>query len=273
VSRSNDAIPMALTIAGSDSSGGAGVQADLRTFAALGVYGASAITAITAQSTTGVYGVHLVPSEMVLAQIDAVLADLPIRVVKTGMLASAATVRLVADRITSSGLDAVVDPVIVSSSGTRLLSEEGEALLLSRLFPAAALVTPNVPEAEALLGAKIASESDLALAARALVKRGAKAALVKGGHLIGDPVDVLADGENELLVLRGSRIDTRATHGTGCTYASAIAALLSRGLDLRAAVCEAHAFVRGAIASAAEAPIGQGSGPLHQLHKWYAWNA
>jgi hydroxymethylpyrimidine/phosphomethylpyrimidine kinase len=262
-------IPCALTIAGSDSGGGAGVQADLRTFAALEVFGASAITAITAQSTREVRAVWPVPAEIVAQQIDTVLDDLPIRTVKTGMLQRVEIVRLVAERIGSRDLVAVVDPVMVSKSGARLLDADAVRTVLEVLLPVAALLTPNLPEVEALLGVLPSTEGEMIDAGRALVDRGAKAVLVKGGHLAGEPIDVLLEPGRDPLRLGGERIATRSTHGTGCTYSAAIAAELAKGVALRDAVRSAHAYLRAALLAAASAPIGSGSGPVHHMHPFY----
>lgn len=267
----SDAPPMALTIAGSDSGGGAGVQADLRTFAALEVYGASVITALTAQSTTEVRDVLAVPASFVVSQLDTVLDDLPIRVAKTGMLHRQEIVGAVAERIRARGLVAVVDPVMIAESGARLLDPDAERAILERLVPAAALVTPNLPEAEALLGRPVQTEAEMVEAGRALIGRGAQAALIKGGHLAGAPTDVLVTTGGAVHLLKGARIDSHATHGTGCTYAAAIAAFLARDLPLLEAVDRAHTYLREAIAAGATVHIGRGKGPVHHMHPWYAW--
>lgn len=261
----------ALTIAGSDSGGGAGIQADLKTFAALEVYGASAITALTAQSTTEVRGVQVIPAAFVRAQIETVLDDLPIRFAKTGMLAESSIVDMVASIAEARELVLIVDPVMIAESGARLLDLEAESFVKNRLLPRARLVTPNLPETQALLGALPRSVPEMISAARALIALGAQAALVKGGHLDGDPIDVLVDGDRgEPVILEGPRIDSRATHGTGCTYSAAITALLSRGLPLEDAVRAAREYLRGAIAAAAaRPPIGRGKGPVHHLHRFY----
>jgi hydroxymethylpyrimidine/phosphomethylpyrimidine kinase len=267
-------IPIALTIAGSDSSGGAGIQADLRTFAALSVHGATAITAITAQSTAAVQGVWPLPPDAVRAQIAAVLEDLEVGAIKTGMLHGAPLVRAVASAIASrAAIPLVVDPIAVSSSGTPLLDAEGLAALVEDLLPRARLITPNLDETERLLGARPATIAEMIAAARAIVGRlGAKAVLIKGGHLDGDPSDVLVDGAGEPRVLGSRRIETSATHGTGCTYAAAITALLARGAPLDEAVDRAQRFVHDAILAASRAPkLGRGKGPLHQLHAFYPW--
>lgn len=264
--------PRAMTIAGSDSGGGAGIQADLRTFAALGVFGTSAITALTAQSTTEVRGVFGVSPDFVRMQIDTVLDDIEIEVVKTGMLFNGEIVEVVAEAIEEHRLIAVIDPVMIAESGARLLDPGAERKILEELIPLAELVTPNLPEAGALLGEEVDTKEKMIAAARALIDRGAKAALIKGGHLAGDPCDVLLQKSGALTVLEGPRIASRATHGTGCTYAAAIAAGLARGHDLEAAVSRAHAYLREAISAGADVAIGRGKGPVHHMHPWYAWD-
>jgi hydroxymethylpyrimidine/phosphomethylpyrimidine kinase len=241
-------MPIALTIAGSDSGGGAGIQADLKTFAAHNVYGASAITAITAQNTVGVTAVQALDSDLVTAQIEAVAGDLRLNVVKTGMLATSAIVEAVAAALVSLELpSAVVDPVMLAKSGDRLLDEEAIAALRMELLPRARVVTPNVPEAEVLTGHTIASLADARDAARRIHALGASAVVVKGGHLLGEEaVDVLYDGHT-LAEFRVPRLDARYTHGTGCTFASAIACHLALGRSLTDAVRLAKAYVTGAI--------------------------
>jgi hydroxymethylpyrimidine/phosphomethylpyrimidine kinase len=264
-------LPCALTIAGSDSSGGAGIQADLRTFAALAVYGASAITAVTSQNTRGVRAVSPVAPALVADQIDAVLDDLDVRAVKTGMLANASIVSAVASRLNAYDGAVVVDPVLVSTSGTALLDDDGVELLRTRLLPRAHLVTPNLDEAARLMGFPVRSVDDQMRAARALVdETGAHAALIKGGHADGAVlIDVLFDGI-EVHTLTSKRIDTRHTHGTGCTLSAAITAELAKGAKLVDAVTRAHAYVHEAIAQAANLGVGRGRGPLHHMHRWYA---
>ena len=253
----------ALTIAGSDSGGGAGIQADLKTFHHFGVYGTSALTLVTAQNTLGVRRVEPLAPSLVSAQIDAVAEDLRPDAVKTGALGSAAIVEAIAAAVARHRLGPlVVDPVILSKNGRDLLDADALDALRRLLVPAAALVTPNLPEAAALLGAGVApGERGLAEAARALLGLGARAVLVKGGHLPGaEVVDVLAD-RDRVLTLRAARIDTPHTHGTGCTYSAAIAARLARGDDLADAVRTAHAWVQRAIATAPG--LGRGHGPLN----------
>ena len=257
---SSVARPVALTIAGSDSGGGAGIQADLKTFHAFGVFGTSAVTAITAQNTVGVSAVHPVPVDVVRAQIDAVASDLPPVAVKTGMLASAELVRVVAAAITEHRLiNLVVDPVMVATSGDRLLDEDAEASLLRQLLPLAAVVTPNLQEAAILTGSPVEDLDDMRAAARTLVQLGAGAALLKGGHLEGDAMDLLWDGRVEH-VWRKKRLDTPHTHGTGCTLSAAIAAGLAKERSLHEAVDRAVDFVGRAIASAPG--LGSGHGPV-----------
>jgi hydroxymethylpyrimidine/phosphomethylpyrimidine kinase len=253
----------ALTIAGSDSGGGAGVQADLKTFAAHGVFGTSAITAVTAQNTRGVTAVHVLPVAMVRAQIDAVVTDLRPAAVKIGMLATAEIIAEVARALDAHALPHVVlDPVMVAKGGSALLAAEGVdrmPMLLSRC----ALVTPNLAEAEVLTGFEVRDRAAMERAARALVDAGAAAALVKGGHLTGDTViDILWDGRAGR-VFESPRLDTPHTHGTGCTLSSAIAAQLALGLDLAGAVAAGIDYVRRAIASAPG--LGSGHGPLNHF--------
>ena len=258
--------PVALTIAGSDSSGGAGIQADLKTFAALGVFGTCAITALTAQNTQGVRGVHPVPADFVVAQVDAVLDDLAVTAVKTGMLATAEIVQAVAALAAAGRLPRlVVDPVMVASSGDRLLEPQAERLYVEALLPHAAVFTPNLREAEVLLGTPIRTLAEQREAARALGALGPGIVVVKGGHAVADTaeeaVDVVWDGRS-LHELRAPRIDTGNNHGTGCTFASATAAALAKDSDAREAIQGAKAFVSRAIAAGAAWRIGRGHGPL-----------
>ena len=255
----------ALTIAGSDSGGGAGVQADLKTFAALGVYGTSAITAITAQNTMGVVRCDLVPVEGITAQIEAVAGDLPIHAVKTGMLASAAIVEAVAATIDELELpNVVVDPVMLAKSGDRLLDDDAVVAMRAELFRRAFVVTPNIPEAEILSGMAIGSVDDAREAARRIQGMGATAVVVKGGHGTGgEIVDVLFDGHT-FVEFKTRRIHSRNTHGTGCTFASAIAAHLALGFGLADSVGRAQTYVTGAIRHGLG--LGRGHGPLD--HFW-----
>lgn len=254
-----------LSIAGSDSGGGAGIQADLKTFSALGCYGMTAITAITAQNTCGVTGIHGIPPEMLQAQIDAVVQDIGVDAVKIGMLHAPEVVRVVADAIRTHQLPHVVlDPVMVATSGDRLIAEETVGVLVRELFPLAEVITPNLDEAGWLLGRKIEGIGMLDEAAQALRGLGAQAALLKGGHLPGDEVvDVLALPDGRCHRLASPRIATRNGHGTGCTLSSAIAAQLALGLPLVPAVEAARAYILGAIAAGADVTTGRGQGPLN----------
>lgn len=253
-----------LTIAGSDSGGGAGIQADLKTFAALGCYGMSAITALTAQNTSGVRAIHAAPPEFLSQQIDAVVEDIGVDAVKIGMLHSPEIVRTVAGAIERHRLPNVVfDPVMVATSGARLIDEPAVEVLVTELFPRTSLVTPNLDEAALLVGFAIHDDGTLQRAAERLIARGARAVLLKGGHLPGEEVvDLLltADGRRE--IWRASRISSRNLHGTGCTLSSAIAARLALGDDLVAAVAAARDYVRKAIESGADVRTGRGHGPL-----------
>jgi hydroxymethylpyrimidine/phosphomethylpyrimidine kinase len=263
--------PAALTIAGSDSSGGAGIQADLKTFAALGVYGASAITALTAQNTRGVNGINLVPAAFVRAQIDAVFGDLEIGAVKIGMVAQLASIDAIVDALKRwSPKHVVLDPVMVATSGDRLLAAEAVDALRTRLIPLASIVTPNLPEAAALLDEPVAVEAaEIERQGQRLLALGCPAVLIKGGHGEGsESIDYLVrDGRT--LALPAPRIATRNTHGTGCSLSSAIAAELAKGAELEAAVRNAKIFVSAAIASADRFAVGHGHGPIHHFHRFY----
>ena len=255
-----------LSIAGSDSGGGAGIQADLKTLSALGCYGMTAITAITAQNTRGVTGIHGIPPAMLKAQIDAVVEDIGVDAVKIGMLHSPEVVGVVADAIRAHRLPHVVlDPVMVATSGDRLIAAETAAVLVQELFPLAEVVTPNLDEAGWLLGRPIDGVEALEGAAHGLLRLGAQAALLKGGHLPGDwVVDVLAQqGVAGVQRLQSQRIATHNGHGTGCTLSSAIAAHLALGLPLAQAVEQARAYILGAIAAGADVRTGHGHGPLN----------
>ena len=263
--------PIAVTIAGSDSSGGAGIQADLKTFAALGVYGASVIAALTAQNTKGVTGIHDVPADFIAQQIDAVFSDLDVGAVKIGMLSQVAAIQAVAQGLSRhKAKNIVLDPVMVATSGDRLLTSEAVAVLRRDLIPYAIVVTPNLPEAAVLTGASIArNEREMEVQAREILALGARNVLIKGGHSDGaESVDLLI-GQGEVVRLSAKRIATKNTHGSGCTLSSAIAAGLARGLDLITAVQEAKAYVTAAIAAADRLTIGHGHGPLNHLpHGW-----
>ena len=260
---------VALTIAGSDSSAGAGIQADLKTFAALGVYGACVITALTAQNTQGVSAIHDVPPEFIAAQIDAVFADIDILAVKIGMLGRSAAIEAVARGLTRhKARHIVLDPVMVASSGDRLLAPDAVGALRRLLIPRALLLTPNLPEAAALTGASVArNEQEMETQARQILELGARNVLIKGGHGEGnDSVDLLV-GQGELVRLSAKRIATNNTHGTGCTLSSAIAAGLAKGADLVSAVQAAKSYVSAAIAAADQIHIGHGHGPLHHFYR------
>ena len=255
--------PVALTIAGSDSGGGAGIQADLKTFAAHGVYGLSAITAVTAQNTVAVTGVQEIEPELVSAQIAAVVSDFPVGAAKTGMLSSAPIIRAVAKAVEDHELRVVVDPVMVAKSGDRLLRPDAVDALREELLPRAALLTPNVPEASDLTGLRVENEDEMRAAGEKLLEMGARAVLMKGGHLDGDPVvDLFLEG-NRAVRFGGHRIHTRATHGTGCTLSAAVAANLALGRTLPEAVKQARRYLRTAMFRAT--PLGQGHGPLGHL--------
>ncbi len=254
-----------LSIAGSDSGGGAGIQADLKTFSALGCYGMTAITALTAQNTRGVHGIHGVPPEFLAAQIDAVVEDIGVDAVKIGMLHSPEVVRVVADAIRRHRLPHVVlDPVMVATSGDRLIAPETVGVLVKELFPLVEVITPNLDEAAWLLGRRIEGADALPGAVEDLIVLGAPAALLKGGHLPGDwVVDLLALRNGVVRKLESARIATHNGHGTGCTLSSAIAAQLALGLPLVQAVEAARAYILGAIAAGAQVTTGRGHGPLN----------
>ncbi len=263
--------PIALTIAASDSSGGAGIQADLKTFAALGVYGASVITALTAQNTQGVSGIHAVPAEFVTAQIDAVFSDLAVGAVKIGMVADPTVMDAIAAGLTRwSPKHVVLDPVMVATSGDRLLANEAVEALRTKLIPRAAVITPNLPEAAALLDEPMAmTEAAVEAQGRRLLAMGCAAVLIKGGHGEGrESIDYLVDA-NGVITLSAPRTPTRNTHGTGCSLSSAIAAGLARGETMETAVRNAKVFVSAAIAQADRFAVGHGHGPIHHFQKYY----
>ena len=257
--------PRVLSIAGSDSGGGAGIQADLKTIAALGCYGMTAITALTAQNTLGVRSIHGVPPQMLRDQIDAVVEDIGVDAVKIGMLHAPDIVQTVADAIDRHALGTVVlDPVMVATSGAVLIDDPAIAVLVRELFPRATVVTPNLDEAALLVGRPLASESDMEAAAQDLLAMGARAVLLKGGHLAGAEVsDLLLTASGAAHWMRAPRIPTPNTHGTGCTLSSAIAAHLALGASLLDAVLAARTFVRGALEAGALVRIGGGGGPLN----------
>jgi hydroxymethylpyrimidine/phosphomethylpyrimidine kinase len=263
--------PVALTIAGSDCSGGAGIQADLKTFAALGVYGASVVTALTAQNTQGVSGIHPVPAEFVSAQIDAVFSDLTVGAVKIGMVAQLEVIDAIVaalDRWTPDHV--VLDPVMVATSGDRLLAAEAVEALRTKLIPRASLITPNLPEAAALLDEPVAAnEADVERQGRQLLSMGCRTVLIKGGHGQGqESIDYLIDA-NGATALAAPRIATKNTHGTGCSLSSAIAAGLAKGEEMETAVRNAKAWISAAIAAADRFSVGHGHGPIHHFHKYY----
>ena len=257
----------ALTIAGSDSGGGAGIQADLKTFAALGVYGTSALTAITAQNTLGVMGVQEMTPDMVAAQVDAVVSDIGTDAVKTGMLSSSPIIQVVADKVREHSLpNLVVDPVMVAKGGDPLLQEEAVDALRTLLVPLALVVTPNLPEASVLVGYEVSTLEQARQAARDIVAMGSGSVVVKGGHLEGDAVDVFYDG-SDFREFSAPRVETTSTHGTGCTFASAIAAGLAGGMPVEEAVGQAKAYVTEAIRRSF--PMGGGHGPLNHFHAFW----
>jgi hydroxymethylpyrimidine/phosphomethylpyrimidine kinase len=257
-------VKIALTVAGSDSGGGAGIQADLKTFHQFGVFGTSVVTAVTAQNTLGVRSWQALPTSLIAQQLDAVAEDLPPRAVKSGMLGSSEVVEAVADGLSRHRLpNYVLDPVMVATSGDRLLDVDAEHLVATRLVPLATLVTPNLDEARILTGEEVRTVEEMERAARALLRMGARSALVKGGHLEGvEVVDVLAK-DGEVRRLTRPRLPTGSTHGTGCTLSSAVAAGLALGASLEEAVGRALDFVHRAIAAAPR--LGRGNGPLNHF--------
>jgi hydroxymethylpyrimidine/phosphomethylpyrimidine kinase len=263
---------IAVTIAGSDSSGGAGIQADLKTFAALGVYGASVITALTAQNTQAVTAIHDVLADFIAAQIDAVFSDLDVGAVKIGMLSQSAAIEVVARGLARHrARNIVLDPVMVASSGDRLLAPAAIAVLRSELIPHALVVTPNLLEAAALTGASLAhNEREMEVQAREILSLGARTVLIKGGHSDGEEAVDLLIGQGEVVRLSAKRIATKNTHGTGCTLSSAIAAGLAKGLDVIAATQAAKAYVTAAIAGADRLRVGHGHGPLHHFYQQWS---
>ena len=254
-----------MTIAGSDSGGGAGIQADLKTFAALGVYGTSVITAVTAQNTLSVDGIAELSPEMVSSQIDAVMSDIGADAVKTGMLAHSGIIEAVAECIDSLNMpNVIVDPVMIAKSGDRLLREEAINAYRTLLIPRALVVTPNIPEAEALTGTTIETDEDARRAARIIANMGARNVVIKGGHREGPVIDLLYGEEGLVREFTSERIQSKNTHGTGCTFASAIAANLAHGRSVERAVFRAKEYVSAAIEAAY--PVGRGHGPLNHFY-------
>ncbi|WP_320197714.1 bifunctional hydroxymethylpyrimidine kinase/phosphomethylpyrimidine kinase [Agrobacterium sp. rho-13.3] len=263
---------IALTIAGSDSGGGAGIQADLKTFSALGVYGASVITAITAQNTRGVSAVEDISAAMIAAQMDAVFSDLDVGAVKIGMVSRIETIETISDRLHDAGRQVVLDPVMVATSGDRLLQEDAIETLRSKLLPLALIATPNLPEAALLSCQPLATNrQEVIVQAETILKLGIQAVLIKGGHGSGpESVDLLLDG-NSVQEFSMPRIETRNDHGTGCTLAAAITANLALGYSLADAIGLAKEFLQGALAAGRELHVGHGHGPVHHFYRW--WNA
>ena len=260
-------IRKALTIAGSDSGAGAGIQADLKTFAALGVYGTSAITAITAQNTVGVTEVLALSPKLVGAQIDAVIGDIGAHAVKTGMLANGAIIDAVVQKIREHRLkNVVVDPVMVATSGDLLIQKSAVHALRTKLIPLATVVTPNIAEAEALTGMKLRSSEETREAARQIIKMGTRTVVIKGGHLKGPAMDLFYDGK-KFTALNAPRIRTKNTHGTGCTFSAAIAAYLAKGEGIDSAVALAKKYITRAIQSSFS--IGAGHSPVHHFHRFW----
>lgn len=256
-------IPKAMTIAGSDSGGGAGIQADLKTFAALGVYGTSALTAVTAQNTRGVFAIAEVPEEVVIAQIDVTMEDIGADAVKTGMLSAPSIVEVVADRLEAWGTPLVVDPVMVAKSGDHLLQPAAVGMVKRLLLPLARVVTPNIPEAEVLSGRQITTIDDAREAAKAIAALGPRFVVIKGGHSPGEPVDRVWDGE-ELHEFASERVLTQNTHGTGCTFSAGIAAFIARGLPPLEAIAAAKDYLTEALRQSYA--IGDGHSPVN--HFW-----
>ncbi|MFC4768370.1 bifunctional hydroxymethylpyrimidine kinase/phosphomethylpyrimidine kinase [Effusibacillus consociatus] len=254
-------IARALTIAGSDSGGGAGIQADLKTFTVLGVYGMSALTAITVQNTLGVHGIYNLPLEAIEKQIDAVVTDIGVDAVKTGMLSQVPIIELAAAKIRQHRIrNLVVDPVMVAKGGARLLEASAQNALIEHLLPVAQVVTPNLPETEVLIEREIRTVDDMREAAKRILEFGPRTVVVKGGHLAGDAVDIVYDGEN-FYELASPRIETRHTHGTGCTFSAAVTAELAKGKNVLEAVSVAKEFITCAISDSLE--LGGGHGPTN----------
>ncbi len=264
--------PIALTIAGSDSGGGAGIQADIKAFSARGAYGASVITAITAQNTRAVTAVEEISPPVVAAQIEAVLDDLAVGAIKIGMLSSPDIIHVVAAGVRGRGIPVVLDPVMVAKSGDSLLQDEAVSALIEELLPLAALITPNLPEAARLLGESTVAETDAEMEGqgRLLLELGPKRVLMKGGHAQGEVcTDLLLGDGAEPLALTAPRIDTKNTHGTGCTLSSSIAAEIAKGETVERAARNAHAYLQAAIRAADDLKVGSGHGPVHHFHEFW----
>lgn len=256
-----------LTIAGSDSCGGAGIQADLKTFSAHKVYGMSIITAVTVQNTQGVFAVHDIPADMIKKQIEVIFDDIHVDAVKIGMVSKTETIKAIAHTLSKYSVqNLVIDPVMVSKSEFHLLQPEAKEALINYLLPMATLVTPNLPEAEVITGLKISTLEDMKKSADLIRKIGPKYVLIKGGHLDGEATDILYDG-NEFSYYNSPRINTKNTHGTGCTLSSAIASNLGNGLPMKEAIEKAKLYITGAIENSF--PIGKGVGPVHHFYKLY----
>ena len=256
-----------LTIAGSDTCGGAGIQADLKTFSAHGTYGMSVITAVTAQNTQGVFDVQNIDPEIIKKQIDAIFTDIDVAAVKIGMVSVTETINAIADKLEQYKPEKIVlDPVMISKSGFDLLLPEAKEALIKRLIPLAYIVTPNLPEAEVITGMKIDNLKSMEIAARAIYNMGAKNVLVKGGHLENDATDILFDGE-KITEFKSKRIDTKNTHGTGCTLSSAIASNLGKGFDVKESVKMAKEYITEGIEHSIE--LGKGVGPTNHFYKLY----
>ncbi len=267
----------ALTIAGSDSGGGAGIQADIKTFTALGVYGTSVLTSVTAQNTKGVFGIYDIPLEGIRKQLEAVMSDIGTDAIKIGMLSKKEIVKEVASFLKEvKGIPIVLDPVMVAKGGSPLLADDANEAIKNELFPLAAVITPNIPEAEALTGMNISSIDDMKIAAEKLLSYGSQSVIIKGGHLTDTAEDILYNGK-QWVSLPGQRIETKNTHGTGCTFSSAITAELAKGKEIISAVERAKQYIQMAIAGADELKIGSGHGPTNhwkylQVKGFEAWS-
>lgn len=261
----------AMTIAGSDSCGGAGVQADIKTMSALGVYAASAITAITVQNTLGVYAIQDINPEIVKGQIEAVMEDIHPDAIKVGMVNDRATIQAIAEtlkRYQGEYQHLIIDPVMVSTSGCRLMQEDALSIFIQELLPLATLLTPNIPEAEILAGMKIQNKEDIQNAALAISKLGCKYVLIKGGHFQGaEKIDYLFEDGKPITSYRGLSVNTRNTHGTGCTLSSAITSYLAREMDMNTAIAMAKTYLSGAILAGKDVQIGKGHGPVNHFYE------